>query len=358
YYIITNLIVFFCAVSFDIFYRLSYNSIKGPANFKSKYLISAETPEPSKYSKIILLLSFLCVAITLYIYKSQPILLVFRGVDGLELEDNTIASSQFLGPLFNCIIRPIPIICLINYMCIGKKKHIKILLFFLALIACFPTSLARLRVAAYYLPILIILFPNLRYHNRFVNFFIFGFLLVFPLLNNFRYFGKDGFRWFDIDFTMFCNMNYDSYQSFAFVLQNNIITYGKQLAVVLFFWVPRSIWPDKPYFSGMTVAQDYGLWFHQISMNYFAEGYINFGIIGTFAFTIFLAYISAKFDMYYWKLNDAKIHSLYTPFFLLFIGMYFFFMRGDLMYGFEYTICLLLANLGVYKITKSIYNIR
>lgn len=182
-----------------------------------------------------------------------------------------------------------------------------------------------------------------------------GFLLLFPLFSNFRNIGKGDFKWFDLDYTMFCNINYDSFQSLAFVLQNNIITYGKQLSVVLFFWVPRSIWPDKPLFSGMAVANEYGLWFDQISMNYFAEGYINFGMIGIIIFTFFLGYISARFDKYYWVFNHANIHSLYTPFFLFFIGMYFFFMRGDLMYGFEYTICLLFANWLVYKITKFFY---
>lgn len=357
YYIITNLIVSICLVIFDVFYKLYFNSTRISNKFYSKYCHFTQK-EPLKYRNVLLIIATVSLIITLFEFRHRPLLLIFRGLEMNSNDIQTSGNSQFWSPLYNCIIRPLPIICCINYLCVGKNKTFKIILFLMSLLSCFPTSLARLRVAAYYIPMLIIIFPKIRYRNLFVNIFILGFLLFFPLLNNFRTWGDSKFKWFNLDFNMFCNMNYDSYQSLAFVLQNDIITYGRQLLVVFFFWVPRYFWPDKPLFSGMTVAHDYGLWFDQISMNYFAEGYLNFGIFGILLFVIFLAYITAKFDKAYWIYNKGNEHSLYAPFYFLFIGMYFFFMRGDLMYGFEYTVCLLFANWILYKISYKLLSVK
>ncbi len=349
-YVITNCLVLGAIVIFDLAYYWAY----GRAVFRRfdvKYPVSTEIKkEPRSYAFSLIVISMLSLGYTLFKYHSTPLLLVFRGVGDLVL-DTTEQESQIASALYHACLRPLAVVCCINYLCVGKKLWVKVLLVMFSLVSCFPTALARLRVAAYYLPMLIILFPAIRYHNRFVKLFIFGFLIVFPLLNNFRTWGESEFQWFDIDYTMFCNMNYDSYQSFAFVVQNDIIKYGRQLLVVLFFWVPRAIWPDKPFFSGLTVAQEHDLWFQQISMNYFAEGYINFGIIGVVLFTLFLGFISARFDKGYWHYNKGNPRTLYAPFFLLFVGMYFFFMRGDLMYGFEYTICLLMDNYLIYRLS-------
>lgn len=357
YYIITNLIVSICLIIFDVSYRLSFKSIRNTNTFYSEYCHYTHK-DPLKYRYALLILASISLIITLFEFRQRPLLLLFRGLEMTNSDIQSSGNSQFWDPLYNCIIRPLPIICCINYLCIGKNKTTKIILFIISLLSCFPTSLARLRVAAYYIPMLIIIFPKVRYKNLFVNIFILGFLFLFPLLNNFRTWGETKFKWFNLDFNMFCNMNYDSYQSLAFVLQNDIITYGRQLLVVFFFWIPRSYWPDKPLFSGMTVAHDYGLWFDQISMNYFAEGYLNFGMFGIILFVIILAYVTARFDKRYWIFNKGNEHSLYAPFYFLFIGMYFFFMRGDLMYGFEYTICLLFANWILYKISYKLLSVK
>lgn len=157
------------------------------------------------------------------------------------------------------------------------------------------------------------------------------------------------------DFDMFTSINFDSYQSLAWVFQNNEVTNGRQLMCVLFFWIPRSFWPDKPYMSGRMIAEKYNLWFEQISMNYFGEGYLNFGIMGVLLFTVVLAYISARFDKLYWVTNIGKIHNSFAVFYLLFMGMFFFIMRGDLMNAFSYTLSLLFGAYLVYRLTREFY---
>lgn len=349
-YVITNLLLLLTLVIFDLFYYLfsKYHNFNFVFNLFFKNIFS-RIVESKKMVLMMLCISLFSLLFTIYYFRDNAYLLVFRGLDGLEVS-NEASSGNYLDSLFHTFIRPLSVVCCINYWCIGKRKSLKLIFLLIMLLTCFPTSLARLRTAAYYLPLLIIMFPALKLKNRYVLLLSLGLLFFFPLLNSFRNWGGD--LRLELDFSMFRSMNFDSYQSLAFVIQNDIVTYGQQLLLVLFFWVPRTIWESKPYMSGMMVADEYGLWFYQISMNYFGEGYINGGVAGMFIFAIILAYVTALFDKLYWRYNNGNIKSLFAPFYLFFIGLYFFFMRGDLMYGTQYTIMLLFANYVVFRLIK------
>lgn len=350
-YILTNLILLGILFSFDFFYHVFYTH-KSFGLIQNK--IFAETLKPITENKkiriFLLIFSLFSFLFTLYYFRDSLYMLIFRGIEGVETE-KLPASGNYFESFFSTVIRPLSVVCCVNYWCIGKRKLFKVLLLIIMLLTCFPTSLARLSVAAYYLPLLIIMFPSLRWKNRYVLLLSFGLLVIFPFLDIFRNWDNDSIS-LKPNFEMFRTMHFDSYQSFAFVIQNNIVTWGKQLLLVLFFWIPRTIWETKPYMSGIMVADDYGLWFSQISMNYFGEGYINAGIAGVFIFVVILAYVTALFDKFYWQYNNGNVKSLFAPFFLFFIGMYFFFMRGDLMYGTQYTVMLLLTNYAVFKLIR------
>ena len=349
-YIFTNIVLFIILLLFNYSYNLFYKKeFKKQYNYLSIKKINKK--KIKQWTNFILAISICSCLFTIYYKSNNYLLLFFRNLENLNIENEE--SGNFLSPIYNCFIRPLTVVCCINYMCIGEKKKIKFILLLLMLISCFPTSLSRLRTAAYYIPLLLLFFPNLKKRNRYVYIFIFGILFIFPFLNQFRYWGTEEIS-FKPNFEMFRTMHFDSYQSLAFVLQNGIITYGQQLLLVFLFWVPRSIWPDKPYMSGRMVAHEYDLWFDQISMNYFAEGYLNFGFGGIFIFTIILAYITSMFDKIYWKYNNGNIKTFYAPFFLFFVSIYFFFMRGDLMFGFQYTIMLLFANYFIFRMSKKI----
>lgn len=354
-YISVNFTLFLILVCFDCFYSFFYKYQKFR---RLKRIFIDETfilkeKERKCFRILLLAISILSLCCTVYYFKDRLYLLLLRGIEGQESE--VTESGNFLSPLMNNFIRPLSVVSCVNYFCIGNSKKMKLTLLFIMLLTCFPTSLARLRTAAYYLPIVIILYPAFRWKNRYTIFFSSGLLFIFPLLNSFRNWTNEGFAGMKLDFEMFRSMNFDSYQSFAFVFQNDIVTYGKQLLLVFFFWVPRSIWESKPYMSGRMVAHEYGLWFDQISMNYWGEGYLNGGIIGVFVFTIVLAYVTVAFDKLYWEYNRGNVKTIFAPFFLFFISIYFFFMRGDLMYGFQYTIMLLVSNLLIFKLIKRVY---
>ena len=89
-----------------------------------------------------------------------------------------------------------------------------------------------------------------------------------------------------------------------------------------------------------------------ISMPFFAEGYINFGYVGIFLFTVFLAFISAFLDKNYWNGRDPRVKTWFTPFYLVFIGAALFIMRGDLMSSFSYTLATLFDVWIVTKLAK------
>jgi len=125
-------------------------------------------------------------------------------------------------------------------------------------------------------------------------------------------------------------------------VQANGVTYGRQLLGVFLFWVPRSIWFNKPVGSGAFVAKNmlmtnYNMWFTNISMPFPGEGYINFGLLGVFLFALILSIVSKMTDEFY-KYNDLRlIVSLYVSFHMVFM------LRGDLMTSFAYLVGVLLA---------------
>jgi hypothetical protein len=135
---------------------------------------------------------------------------------------------------------------------------------------------------------------------------------------------------------MFLKADFDSYYNFAIIFSENIVTYGRQLLGVVFFWIPRSVWSNKPVGSGSYIADQLGFEFSNISANFFAEGYINFGLIGILLFAIVLAVLTSFMDAK--NFFDKSKSIFFTMMYLLFIGLLFFILRGDLLSSFAYTI--------------------
>src|SRR5205085_620826 len=47
------------------------------------------------------------------------------------------------------------------------------------------------------------------------------------------------------------------------------------------FWLPRSVWPDKPFNTAFIVADDIGFPNRNLDSPLWAEGYVDFGWVGT-----------------------------------------------------------------------------
>lgn len=273
---------------------------------------------------------------------------------------NTISTSI----LFDTFIKPFPILYLLIYSFHYKSVKIKtrfskfffIALFLLSLILVSPTSLTRFMVAALYIPF-IINFTKLwdKPYRLQLSLFI-SLFFIFPLLNLFRYFNSEEFN-FDIikhfDFTFMDSGNFDAYQNFARAVNQDFITYGRQLSGVFLFFIPRSIWPTKPIGSGSTLADLNGQSFGNISMPFMAEGYINFGFLGVALFMFILGVLLNSLDSKYWN-NKFDKATPFTIYYSMLIGLIFFIMRGDLLSSFTYTFCLTISFIITLKLFKSL----
>lgn len=257
---------------------------------------------------------------------------------------NSISSSAF----FDSIIKPFPIIYLLifHYYSNNIKKKSFFYLFYLMLFPiCFifvaPTSLSRFMVATLYLPFIVSFTKYWDKPYRMQLTLLFSLFFIFPLLNLFRYFNSEEFN-LDIlkhfDFTFLDSGNFDAYQNFSRIINDNFITYGYQLLGVILFFIPRSIWPNKPYGSGSTLADLNGQLFGNISMPYMAEGYVNFGLLGVIIFMFLLGIVLNSFDTYFWNEKNKNRFTPFSIFYSLLLGLIFFIMRGDLQSSFSYTL--------------------
>lgn len=282
---------------------------------------------------ILVMLSLISLLITLHFNNYNLANLLLRG--GGEVE--RLAVNQSISLIYSNFIRPIPVICLIFFKKYGLKNiKLEVVLIILVLTSNFPTSAARFYIAALYIPLLILYIKQFSKNYLLLNKTIMlGLLVIFPFLDQVRRIHSINDLKFSLDFQMFLQGHFDSYQMFMRVVDENFITMGQQLLTAIFFFIPRSIWPNKSIGSGHLVSQKFGLSFDNISMNFFGEGYINFGFIGILVFTIAIAFINAKLDKMYWLKSDK--YNWMSIFYLLLLGLEFFILRGDLLSSFAYT---------------------
>jgi oligosaccharide repeat unit polymerase len=356
-YFYTNILIIFILLFFRFFYdvfrkvKISSTIDKRIQNYK-EYCLNQNCLN-QKGEILIILISLISFLIVFQSNHYNIIPMLIRGGDYVTAitENFQIEESPTKWLIVTNFIRPMPMICFLYYLMTNKKKiGVSVLLFIIALISSSPTGLARYNAAAMYIPVVLLLFPFVRKRNVFSMLLIVGFLFVFPFLNIFRNFSEESKLKFSLDLQMFTTGDFDSYQNFALIVSKNIITYGKQLLGVLFFWIPRSLWPGKPIGSGAFIAEKLNFIFSNVSANYFAEGFINFGFFGIFLFLILMAYVTARFDKIYWTKVETMNNNFLTIIYMICLGMLFFILRGDLLSSFAYTVGFILSGIFIYKI--------
>lgn len=334
-----------------VLYNLFYNYFK--KTFKTiginKHKSEDFSTTVGKLPNLILAIVVLCFIIKLiYLYTGYVNFFV-RGFF-LPLENKIIAG--FLNQLY-ILICILPITVLL-YVLSGKmsvkNKYLFIFLVIAAFINAFPISMSRVNVATLYLPIVVIL-ARKYFSVKYFSFFLIGsFLFIFPLLNKFREYQFthkinpfEGFFQFD-------QAHYDNFYNFALTYFDVPITYGKQLLGALLFFVPRTVWHNKPIGSGNYMANLEGFSFGNVSQNFFAEGYINFGLLGILFFLILYALLSCYIDKLgkiYW---ERKSWGMVIYLQLIFFS--FFLMRGDLISSIALLINYVIVNLIIYVAWK------
>ncbi|WP_083710964.1 O-antigen polymerase [Proteiniphilum saccharofermentans] len=345
-YFYFNLLIFFILILFQLLYT-QFQKLRLTKNDMRISRIFSIHGKPD-IKQVLTLIAFSLLSFFL-VFKANSFSffsLLIRGGEMKELSSNSSTTTLIIFRFF----QPISMMCLLYYISSKSKNFlVYFILTLLTLLTCFPLSMARFAAAAMYIPLMLLIFPFFKKKNVFSLVFILGLLVVFPFLNNFRYFGSSEFK-YGFNFEMFTEGHFDSYQNFALIVFDNIITGGRQLLGVFFFWVPRSIWPAKPIGSGAFIADKMGFFFDNVSCNYFAEGYINFGFFGILLFIFLLAFFTAKMDKLYWKVISNDKNNFFKVIYFVLLGMLFFMLRGDLMSSFAYTVGFILAILIVNKI--------
>lgn len=287
---------------------------------------------------VLLLMSVASFLGLLYLNGFSLRLLLFRGlVDGVAGGTQPQSSIMLvLGMSF----RLTPLFCfLYSVVKISGYNYVKLLLLIILVFSVFPTGVARFLAAFVYIPVLLVLLPSLRRAWVFSGVLVSAIVFVFPFLEQFRYFSG----WDSITFSpnpnFFRQAHFDAYENMLSAIEAEFVTYGYQLLGVLLFFVPRAFWQDKPVGSGYQLAENLGYRFNNISMPFLGEGYVNFGIIGFVLFSISAGFSMARLDKAFSGILSAKrVYSYEASIYLYLIGALFFFLRGDLLSSFSFTV--------------------
>lgn len=280
------------------------------------------------------------------------------------------SGNSMLFLIFNTTIRSFAIFSFVLLLFYIKGKRQNVFRLFLLLISgfyvfllYFPLGSGRFWLYMIYLGIFILLFKKIK--GRYTLFIVtlFGLVYILPIINIFRYSNFLDSN-FSITFTdgmaeTFLSGDFDAYsmivRTISFVSDNGI-TFGYQLLGAIFFFIPRSIWSNKPIGSGAFIGEHLGLAFTNISSPIIAEAIINFGYIGVVLIAFIFSRLVLKLDRrynYYSSNRSPIIINLLYPFI---VGFTFLIMRGDLLSAFSNligfiipAIILLIINLFLLK---------
>jgi len=127
--------------------------------------------------------------------------------------------------------------------------------------------------------------------------------------------------------------DYDSYQQIAAGMQYVEwfgFDYGAHLLGPAFFWVPRSLWPDKPRDTGVVLAEFEGYAYTNLSAPLWIETYIAGGDILTFVAFALIGLIWRRLDdqFVFTRAIDPAVINLLVP---LVAGYQMALLRGSLL---------------------------
>jgi hypothetical protein len=148
-------------------------------------------------------------------------------------------------------------------------------------------------------------------------------------------------------------LHYDAYSNVLATMDyinSNGIVLGEQLSGCLLFFIPRSLWDDKPIKTGRLIGkylmENYNMDFDNLSNPLLSEGLINFGLFSLLLFPSILAWFVVK--MLKWQYSKdffKQVVAIYFSIYLIFI------LRGDLSSSFSFFVG---TFIGIYVIPKGL----
>ena len=203
-------------------------------------------------------------------------------------------------------------------------------------------------------------FVSLRWHRQrsfglWATLIILSFIFVFPFADLFRNTVSPGIRSLISSKTISEQLvkkgDYDSFQQIVNTVEyveKHGKTRGQQIIGTLFFWIPRSMWIDKPIASGQLVAEDRGYEYTNLSLPLWAEAYLDGGLLGIFIVFSVYGFFTYRFEKWYLQCPqfDVRLLNVLIP---VFAGYQIFILRGSLMSAFAYFVPILLFMLLMTK---------
>nr|WP_311053053.1 oligosaccharide repeat unit polymerase [Rhodococcus qingshengii] len=160
-------------------------------------------------------------------------------------------------------------------------------------------------------------------------------LYVFPLADAFR--GQDEAAQQGGVVNSLINGDFDSFGQI--VNTANLVSvegfqFGQQGLGALLFWVPRSVWPNKPVDTGILLAEFRGYWFTNLSAPIVAEFFIDGGwvllVIGMFLLGWWMRRWDGLTELTIEKFGSPPIIAAILPFYMLLV------LRGSLLQAMSY----------------------
>ncbi len=268
-----------------------------------------------------------------------------------ESKMESILQQNFAkGPVFASLLICIQLVKHRAQMQKGRGMLIAliILLILLNLVVSNPISSARFWTGTVILSTCFIVVKWRKSTNfLLINSFLFVFIILFPYTDAYR-------RSTDTNISIQLeedailkhltgNGDYDAYQMIlntVKVVEDDGITYGRQLAGAVLFWVPRKFWGNKPYGSGQFIAESLRYNYTNLSCPLWAEAFINFGMLGVILTFFLYGIVKVKLQAVYdsLTLKSGKISSSYLTVIVPFLAAYqFFALRGSLINVFAYS---------------------
>jgi len=244
---------------------------------------------------------------------------------------------------------------------------LSILLLFLLIIVKNPMLAKRNAIGPLIITIFVFLIPKWFNKNiRFLFFLLLSMVVGFPLVSIFTH-SKHGIveiilKPFDFlkeiasrDLLReLLTLHYDAYSNILATMEyiNSYgIVLGEQLQGSLLFFVPRSLWTDKPVKTGKLIGKhlmdNYNMEFDNLSNPLLSEGLISLGAFSLFLFPVVLAFLVVK--MLQWQYSKdffKQVVAIYFSIYLIFI------LRGDLSSSLSFFTG---TFIGLYLIPKGLF---
>jgi len=244
-----------------------------------------------------------------------------------------ITSAALCVPIF------VALLGLIQMEMRSKLRNILlIVIFFLNVLVNNPVIQSRFWFVTVWGSIGLALFGKTRFLNHKLPVIVLTLIfLIFPNADIWRYANStQSFTVKNPVTQLVTKGDFDSAQQVAWgvkISHDSGFEFGQQILGATLFYVPRSVWTEKPVDTGILLARKAGYSNTSLSAPLWIEGYIDFGLIGTFTYLFLLG----KLHSVYRRLTITNNESLfiYFPLYQLVV------LRGSLIQSMAFTAVLL-----------------